>query len=72
MEMLFLVLIIASILIVGNTENKNGRIQQCNDIGWRYTMTDGCISNSEYQMKYNNTKKQFINTKTFNEIYEMK
>jgi len=54
-EIIFLLIVIASILVINHTQLYKGRIQMCNEIGWKYLYNDKCISNEEYQNKYNST-----------------
>ena len=56
-DMFILIVFISCIFFATNREHTNGRIEMCNEIGWKYLYNNECISNDEYQLKYNNTNK---------------
>jgi len=51
-EIIYLIIVIACIIIVAKSENFNGRIEQCNDLGMKFIRDVGCITNETYINEY--------------------
>jgi len=56
----FLVLVIICVIGIGKSEFNRGRINMCNEIGWKYLSYGECISVFDYNMRYNNSNKNTI------------
>lgn len=54
-DIFLLVLTIACLVVYGHSEFNRGRINLCNEVGGKYLYNDSCISNDEYNLRFNNS-----------------